>query len=129
LLAVLHFIPAADDPPGIVAALAAGLPPGSFVVITHLTADLAPGPVAAGVDAYNAAVPTGIVPRTHAQVTALFGGLPLVPPGVVPVTEWRPVTGGPFGPPADLYAGAARTGPPASMGGRGRPAASPPSRP
>ncbi len=117
LLAVLHFIPDADDPPGIVAALAAALAPGSYLVITHLTSDLAPGPVAAGVNAYNAAVPTGIVPRTHGQVSALFGGLPLVPPGVVPVTEWRPVTGGPFGPPADLYAGAARTGPPALYAG------------
>jgi hypothetical protein len=108
LLAVLHFIPDTDDPPGIVAALAAALAPGSYVAITHLTGDLAPGPVAAGVDAYNAAVPTGIVPRTHAQVTGLFGGLPLVPPGVVPVTEWRPVAGGPFGPPADLHGGVAR---------------------
>jgi len=117
LLAVLHFIADADNPPAIVAALAAALAPGSYVVITHLTGDLAPGPVAAGVDAYNAAVPVSIVPRTHAQVTSLFGGLPLVPPGVVPVTEWRPVTGGPFGPPADLYAGAVRTGPPAPRPG------------
>jgi hypothetical protein len=108
LLAVLHFIADADDPPAIVAALAAALAPGSYLVITHLTGDLAPGPVAAGVQAYNAAVPTGILPRTHAQVTALFGGLPLMPPGVVPVTEWRPVAGGPFGPAADLYGGVAR---------------------
>jgi hypothetical protein len=108
LLAVLHFIPDTDDPAGIAGRLAAALVPGSFVVITHLTSDFAPGPVAAGVDAYNAAVPTGVVPRTHAQVTALFGGLPLVPPGVVPVAEWRPQVSEPFGQPADLYAGLAR---------------------
>jgi hypothetical protein len=51
LLAVLHFVPDADDPPGIVAALAAGLAPCSFVAISHLTADLAPeavGKVALG---------------------------------------------------------------------------------
>jgi hypothetical protein len=118
LLAVLHFIPDSDDPAAIVAALAAALAPGSYLVITHLTSDLAPGPVAAGVDAYNSLVPTALIPRTHAQVTALFGGLPLVPPGVVPVTEWRPVAGGPFGTPADLYAGAARTSPPAPRTGR-----------
>src|SRR5262249_34529262 len=41
LLAVLHFIPDADDPAGIVAALAAALAPGSYVVVTHLTGDLA----------------------------------------------------------------------------------------
>ena len=48
-----------------------------------------------------------VIPRTHAQVTALFGDLPLVAPGVVPVTEWRPRHGKGFGP-ADLFAGAAR---------------------
>jgi S-adenosyl methyltransferase len=107
LLAVLHFIPDADDPAGIVATLASALAPGSYLVISHLTGDLAPGPVAAGVGAYNDAVPTAVIPRSHAQVTALFGGLPLVPPGVVPVTEWRPAVAGPTTP-ADLYAGMAR---------------------
>ena len=106
LLAILHFIPDSDDPAGIVATLTHALAPGSYLVISHLTGDLAPGPVAAGVGAYNDIVPTGVTPRTHAQVTALFGGLPLVPPGVVPVTEWRP-TAGPAAH-ADLYAGMAR---------------------
>ena len=109
LLAVLHFIPDADDPAGVVAALAAGLAPGSFVVISHLTGDFAPASVAAGVAAYNAAVPTSVVPRTHGQVTGLFGRMPLVPPGVVPVTEWRRVLTGPTTPAADLYAAVART--------------------
>jgi hypothetical protein len=106
LLAVLHFIPDSDDPAGIVATLASALVPGSYLVISHLTADLAPVPVAAGVGAYNEMVPTGVTPRTHPEVTALFGGLPLVPPGVVPVTEWRPGTGPAAW--ADLRAGMAR---------------------
>jgi len=109
LLAVLHFIPDADDPPGIVARLAAALAPGSYLVISHLTSDFAPGQVAAGVDAYNAAVATTVTARTHTQVSELFGGLPLVPPGVVPLPEWRPATGLPHRHPADLYAGLART--------------------
>jgi len=106
LLAILHFIPDSDDPAGIVATLTSALAPGSYLVISHLTGDLAPGPVAAGVGAYNDMVPTGVTPRTHAEVTALFGGLSLVPPGVVPVAEWRC----PDGPAAraDLYAGMAR---------------------
>jgi ADP-ribose pyrophosphatase YjhB (NUDIX family) len=83
--------------------------PGSFVVISHLTSDLAPGPVTAGVAAYHKLVPTSLIPRSHAQVSALFGGLPLVPPGVVPVTEWRPALGGPASQNADIYAGVART--------------------
>jgi SAM-dependent methyltransferase len=110
LLAVLHFLPDADGPAGIVATLARALAPGSYLVISHLTADFAPTAVAAAVTAYNAAVPAGVTPRSHAEVTALFGGLPLIPPGVVPVTEWRPtIPAGPGTPDADLYAGIART--------------------
>ena len=53
--------------------------------------------------------PAGIIARSHAQVAALFGKLSLVPPGVVPVAEWRPVMG--HRPqPADMYAGLAVTG-------------------
>jgi hypothetical protein len=108
LLAVLHFIPDADDPAGIVATLAAALAPGSYLVISHLTADFAPEPVTAAVTAYNAAVPTIVTPRTHTQVSDLLAGLSLIAPGVVPVTEWRPTTSLPHRHTADLYAGAAR---------------------
>ncbi len=52
-------------------------------------------------------MPTTITARSHAQVTALFDRLSLVPPGVVPVTEWRPGPDNPYGEPADLYAGLA----------------------
>jgi hypothetical protein len=107
LLAVLHFVPDSDDPPGIVAGLMSALAPCSFVAISHLTADFAPEAVSGGVAAYNALVPTPVIARTHAQVTELFGGLPLVPPGVVPVSEWRQDTApGPHAP--DIYAGVAR---------------------
>jgi SAM-dependent methyltransferase len=110
LLAVLHFLPDGDDPAGVVAELAAGLAPGSFIAISHLTADFAPDAVSSGVAAYNALVPAGITARSHAQVTALFGGLSLAAPGVVPVAEWRRGVGDRFGQPADLYAGLVVTG-------------------
>jgi hypothetical protein len=112
LAAVLHFVPDSSDPAGIVAALAGALGPRSFLAISHLTADFDPGQVAAGVDAYNALVPAGITARSHAQVTALFGGLALVPPGVVPVSEWRPDHAPVHGVSADMYAGVASTGRP-----------------
>ncbi len=90
LVAVLHFIPDADDPAGVVTALAEPLAPGSCVAISHLTGDFAPDAVGEGVEAYNALVPTPVVARSHAQVTGLFAGLPLIAPGVVPASEWRP---------------------------------------
>jgi hypothetical protein len=90
LLAVLHFIPDADDPAGIVAALASTMGPGSCVAISHMTADFAPETVSEAVGAYNKMVATPVTARTHAQVTRLFAGLPMVAPGVVSVSEWRP---------------------------------------
>jgi O-methyltransferase involved in polyketide biosynthesis len=90
LLAVLHFIPDADDPAEIVASLTGALVPGSCIAITHLTGDFAPEAVGEAVDAYNKAVPTPVIARTHSRVTGLFAGLQMVAPGVVPVNEWRP---------------------------------------
>jgi hypothetical protein len=91
-----------------VAKLAGGLAPGSFVAMSHVTADFAPEQVAAAVAAYNTQVSVPVIPRAHAEVTGLFGGLPLVAPGVVPVTQWRPVVAGlPHRMTADLYAGVA----------------------
>jgi hypothetical protein len=109
---VAHFIPDGDDPAGLVAALASTLAPGSFVALSHLTADFAPEQVASGVAAYNALVPAGITARSHAEVTSLFGGTSLVAPGVVPVTEWRPDHAPVHGVSADMYAGLATTGRP-----------------
>jgi hypothetical protein len=107
LLAVLHFLEDSCDPAGIVATLAAGLAPGSCVAISHLTADLAPEQVTAAATAYNTTTPAPVTPRTHTQVTGLFGGLPLLPPGVVPVSEWR-TPAGQVAQPCDLYGGVAR---------------------
>jgi hypothetical protein len=107
LAAILHFVPDADDPTGVVAALTAPLAPGSFVMISHLTGDFAPDQVACGVAAYNEVVPARLTARTHREVTALFGGLALIPPGVVPVSEWRPEHAPVHGVSADMYAGLA----------------------
>jgi SAM-dependent methyltransferase len=118
LLAVLHFIDDAAGPAEIVSVLASALAPGSYLAISHLTADLAPEEVTAAADAYNKLAPVSVTARTHAQVSGLFGTLPLLAPGVVPVTEWRPVVGEPFGQPADLHAGVARVPPPRAGLGR-----------
>ena len=107
LAAVLHFLADADDPAGVVATLAAALAPGSFVAISHLTADFAPQAVSSAVAAYNALVPAAITARSHAEVTGLIGQLSLVAPGVVPVSEWRPDHAPLRAVSADLYAGLA----------------------
>src|SRR5229473_7484115 len=108
LLAILHLIPDADSPAAIVARLTNGLAPGSYVAISHMTADFAPDEVTAAADAYNALAPLPVTARAHTEVTALFGSMPLVAPGVVPVSEWRPNAPVQPAQPADLYAGLAR---------------------
>jgi hypothetical protein len=109
LLAILHLIPDADAPAALVARLTNGLAPGSYVAISHMTADFAPDEVTAAADAYNTLAPLPVTARGHTEVTALFGSMPLVAPGVVPVSEWRPNAPVQPAQPADLYAGLART--------------------
>jgi hypothetical protein len=116
-LAILHLIADAADPAEIVTILVSALAPGSYVAISHLTADFAPEPVAAAAEAYNNLASVPVTARTHAQVTGLFGGLPLVAPGVVPVGQWRPRIGE-LAPPADLYGGLARIPTPGHRRGR-----------
>jgi SAM-dependent methyltransferase len=110
LLAVLHFLSDPDDPATVVKTLAGALAPGSHLAISHLTADYAPTQVHTAAAAYNAVVPgpLAVTPRTHEQVTSLFGGLPLLEPGVVRVTDWQPASPLAHRQPADLYAAVAR---------------------
>ena len=109
LLAILQLIPDEDEPWEIVAALASSLAPGSYVAISHMTADFAPGAVNAAARAYNSRAAVPVTARSHAQVSELFSGYTLVAPGVVPITSWRrdQISGGDQV--ADLYGGVART--------------------
>ena len=90
LIAILHFIPDEEDPAGIVATLRDSLPAGSFLALSHATADFhPPGAVGQAVAVYkNATAP--FVPRGFDQVAAFFDGFDLVEPGLVQAPLWRP---------------------------------------
>ena len=94
LIAILHFIADADDPWGIVAALMAAMPPGSCLVISHLTADhYTTADQAARVYADTT---EGLHLRSRAAVGSLFGGLPLLAPGEpVYAADWHAEPGTP----------------------------------
>ena len=96
LVSVLAFVADADDPYAIVAALRRALAPGSFLVISHVGADLLPDPAAGRrlVAAYEKAN-APVAPRTRAQVLRFFDGFELVEPGLVPKPRWRPDGQGP----------------------------------
>jgi hypothetical protein len=90
LLAILHFIPDEEAPYAIAAQLMADLPPGSFLVASHASSDIASEAVASGTRAYNERSAVRITPRTREQFARFFDGLEFVEPGVVPLGQWRP---------------------------------------
>jgi hypothetical protein len=95
LLFTLAYVQDAAEAAAVVSSLSAAMPSGSYVAIYHLASDLDP---ALGVAAreWNKMMPDQpITPRSHAEVGDLAAGLEPVPPGLVPITEWRPDPGDP----------------------------------
>jgi hypothetical protein len=88
LLAVLHFIPDADDPHEIVRQLMDAVPAGSYLVIGHAASDTQPEQVAEMARRYNASGAAQMRPRDHGEVARFFEGLDLIGPGVASLTEW-----------------------------------------
>jgi hypothetical protein len=91
LIAVLHFLGNSEDPYGNAGHLMNAVPPGSYLVISHATADFAAGEVSAEVQSIYEGATAPITPRTHAEVAGFFkaAGLELVEPGVVGIGDWR----------------------------------------
>jgi hypothetical protein len=90
-----------------VSSLLAAVPSGSHIAISHLASDLHPE-MAAATRTWNKTVAAAVTPRSRAGIQSLVAGLELVPPGVVPVTEWRPEAGEDPAPVVPLYGVVAR---------------------
>jgi hypothetical protein len=89
LLFVLGFIDDTEAAADVVSALADAMPSGSHVAIHHIASDLDPA-VAIAARRWNQQSPQTITLRSRAEVASLVAGLELVPPGVVPISDWRP---------------------------------------
>jgi SAM-dependent methyltransferase len=89
LAGVLHFVPDADDPAGTVAALRSAMSPGSYLLISHATADGQP-PEVLRAQRLSARTATEIALRSRAEIAAYFDGFTLVEPGLVFIPQWRP---------------------------------------
>jgi len=100
LIAILHFIGDDDDPEGIVARLLAALPPGSHLVLSHLTGDFAPEAWERVAGIYRRTGVTMQV-RPRERIARFFTGLEPVDPGLVLVNRWRPDGPNPDGEPTD----------------------------
>lgn len=88
LLAVLHFIPDADDPYGIAKKLMDAVPAGSFLVICHAPSDINPGEIAEMTRRYNESGAEQMRPRSREEIMRFFDGLEMIPPGLAPLSEW-----------------------------------------
>ena len=90
MLLVLHLIPDSDDPYGIVSRLKAAIPPGSYLVITHVASDIEVDAMAEMAQRLNQMVAQKGTMRDKAGIMRFFDGLTLVEPGLVQPQLWRP---------------------------------------
>ncbi|WP_054811195.1 SAM-dependent methyltransferase [Nocardia arizonensis] len=88
MLGVLHFVADDADPAGCVARLREAVAPGSYLAITHATADGQPEEVLEA-QKLSGRTDTEIVLRTKDQIAAYFDGWSLVEPGLVHLPLWR----------------------------------------
>jgi hypothetical protein len=89
LVAVLHLIPEADDPYGIVARLVGALPRGSYLVVSCLAKDIQDDEMAEAAERHGKVVQEPIALLGGDDVARFFDGLEVVEPGVVQVHRWR----------------------------------------
>jgi len=88
LLGLLYLVPDEDDPHGIVRHLVDALAPGSYLVVSHMTADFNPEMLQLA-ERLNETMAEPFIMRPRAEVERFFDGLELVPPGVVQVGAWQ----------------------------------------
>ncbi|MFB8280006.1 SAM-dependent methyltransferase [Nocardia colli] len=92
LVAIMMYFRDEDDPHGIIKNLLDVAPSGSYLVISHPTADFDEHAMSRVIGSAEQAGIT-FYPRTHAETESLFAGTELVEPGVVPVVTWHPTPG------------------------------------
>jgi trans-aconitate methyltransferase len=90
LSAILHHVPDEDDPYGIVATLMAGVAPGSYLAMSHLTDDMQTENMRALAQSVPSSARYRFAARSRAEFARFFDGLDLVEPGIVPIDRWRP---------------------------------------
>ncbi|HEY7275979.1 MAG TPA: SAM-dependent methyltransferase [Trebonia sp.] len=90
LMAILNAIPDDDDPHAIVARLLDAVPPGSYLALTHMGADLLDEETQGGLEGMqDRMMRRRFTSRTREQVARFFASTDLVEPGLVRVEEWR----------------------------------------
>ncbi|MGI5217147.1 SAM-dependent methyltransferase [Nocardia sp. CA-290969] len=89
LLGVLHFVPDEAGPAACVTRLRDAVATGSYLAITHATADGQPAEVLEA-QKLSGRTNTEIVLRTHDEIATYFAGWTMLDPGLVHLPLWRP---------------------------------------
>ena len=105
---MLHCIPDADDPAGIVTTLIDAMPPGSYLALSHPAKDINAEAMARMAESLNKMMAEKVTFRDHSEVARFFDGLELAEPGMVQASKWRPTSESEAASPAALWAGVAR---------------------
>ncbi|MBE9375287.1 SAM-dependent methyltransferase [Saccharopolyspora sp. HNM0983] len=94
MVALVHFVPDAENPVALLARYRDALAPGSLLALSHATVDGVPEPVRGQtmdfINSYAHTQNPGFVARTRAEFLALLDGFDLVDPGVTYTPQWRP---------------------------------------
>jgi hypothetical protein len=91
-VASLHHLEDEDDPAGLVARYLEAVVPGSYLILSHVTSDLAPEGFRKGrTEARESGVT--VAPRGKDAILRMFNGRGLLDPGLVLVSRWRPESG------------------------------------
>ena len=117
LVAILHFLPDAEQAYTAVRTLMNAVAPGSYLVLSHATYDLLHPETADALTTRNLPSLGDFTPRTRQQIAHFFDGFDLLPPGLEIVSAWRPEPGDKLPPPANVSVYGAVAHKPASCTG------------
>ena len=90
LLGIINYIPDTVEAHAVVGRLLDALPSGSYLALSHPTAEVHGAAVEASMRRWNESGAAPIRTRSREELTRLFDGLELLEPGVVPCSLWRP---------------------------------------
>jgi trans-aconitate methyltransferase len=90
LLGIMNYVLDNAEAYDIVDQLVDALPSGSFLAMSHPTAEVHADTIEASVEFYNSSGAPPIRTRSRAELSRFFDGLELLDPGVVSCSVWRP---------------------------------------
>jgi O-methyltransferase involved in polyketide biosynthesis len=90
MLGILNFVIDNDEAQAIVSQLLDAVPPGSYLVISHPTAEVDGGPMTEAVRYWNEQGSASMTLRSRDQLVRFFDQIDLLEPGVVSCSRWRP---------------------------------------